>query len=163
MEEILNFFQQEVNNLIKNLLEKLMLEERRIYLEEIEDYANGFYTRDLLTKYGKVQNLKVPRVRNGGFRPAILPERRRAELDLTSAVITLYVFTSKISRLIKVTEDEVRSWKERALSEEYLAIFLDGTYLPIRRNEVAKEPVYLALGIKLDGRREILGFWVIWV
>jgi hypothetical protein len=41
-----------------------MLEERRIYLEEIEDYANGFYTRDLLTKYEKVQDLKVPRVRN---------------------------------------------------------------------------------------------------
>jgi putative transposase len=112
-----------------------MLEERRIYLEETEDYANGFYTRDLLTKYGKVQDLKVPRVRNGGFRPAILPERRRAELDLTSAVITLYavgVSTRKISqflesiygayyspqsisRLIKVTEDEVRNWKERAL------------------------------------------------
>jgi len=180
MEEILNFFQQEVNNLFKNLLEKLMLEERRIYLDQQEDYANGFYTRDLLTKYGKVQDLKVPRVRNGSFRPAILPERRRAELDLTSAVITLYavgVSTRKISqflesiygayyspqsisRLIKVTEDEVRSWKERALSEEYLAIFLDGTYLSIRRNEVAKEPVYLALGIKPDGRREILGFWL---
>ena len=91
-----------------------MLEERRIYLEEIEDYANGFYTRDLLTKYGKVQDLKVPRVRNGGFRPAILPERRKDDLDLTSAIITLYVFTSKIFRLIKVTEDEVRSWRERA-------------------------------------------------
>ena len=77
-----------------------MLEERRIYLEEQEDYANGFYTRDLLTKYGKVQDLKVPRVRNGGFRPAILPEKRRAELDLTSTVITLYavgVSTRKIS------------------------------------------------------------------
>jgi len=74
MEEILNFFQQEVNNLIKNLLEKLMLEERRIYLEEIEDYANDFYTRDLLTKYGKVQDLKVLRVRNGSFRPAIYPK-----------------------------------------------------------------------------------------
>ena len=110
MEEILNFFQQEVNNLIKNLLEKLMLEERRIYLDQQEDYANGFYTRDLLTKYGKVQDLKVRRVRNGSFRPAILPERRRAELDLTSAVITLYVFTSKISRLIKVTEDKLSAF-----------------------------------------------------
>jgi len=59
-----------------------------------------------------------------------------------------------------VTEDEVKSWRERALSEEYLAIFLDGTYLSIRRNEVAKEPVYLVLGIKPDGRREILGFWI---
>jgi transposase-like protein len=72
----------------------------------------------------------VPRVRNGGFRPAIFSERRRAELDLTSAVITLYavgVSTRKISqflesiygayyspqsisRLIKVTEDEVSAF-----------------------------------------------------
>ena len=64
-----------------------------------------FYTRDLLTKYGKIQDLKVPRVRNGGFRPAILPERRRAELDLTSAVISLYavgVSTKKFLSFWKV-------------------------------------------------------------
>ena len=75
IEEILNFFQQEVNNLIKNLLENLMLEERRIYLEEQEDYANGFYTRDLLF---------VPSyfLKEGGLK--------------------------SISRLIKVTEDEVK-------------------------------------------------------
>jgi transposase-like protein len=77
------------------------------------------------------------------LRPTILPERRRAELDLTSAVITLYavgVSTRKISqflesiygayyspqsisRLIKVTEEEIKAWKERALSEEYFAVF----------------------------------------
>jgi len=66
IEGILNFFQQEFNNLIKNLLEKLMLEERRIYLE---NFSNGFYTRDLL------------------FVPSyfLLPKRRRADLDLTES------------------------------------------------------------------------------
>jgi hypothetical protein len=58
MEKILNSFQQEVNNLIKNLLEKLMLEERRIYLKQHPDYANGFYTRALLTLYGKTSRFK---------------------------------------------------------------------------------------------------------
>ena len=52
----------------------------------------------------------MPRFKNGGFRPAILPERRKDDLDLTSAIITLYVFTSKIFRLIKVTEDEVSAF-----------------------------------------------------
>jgi transposase-like protein len=47
-----------------------------------------------------------------------------------------------------------------ALSEEYYAVFLDGTFLSIRRGKTAKEPVYMALGIKPDGRREILGFWL---
>jgi len=39
-------------------------------------------------------------------------------------------------------------------------VFLDGTFLSIRRGKTAKEPVYMALGIKPDGRREILGFWL---
>jgi hypothetical protein len=49
-QEILDSFQQLVKALIKTLLEALMLEEREIYLEETEDYANGFYSRDLLLK-----------------------------------------------------------------------------------------------------------------
>jgi transposase-like protein len=60
---------------------------------------------------------------------------------------------------MKVAEEEVKAWKERALSEEYFAISLDGTLLSIRRNGVEKEPVYLALGIRPDGSREILGFF----
>jgi transposase-like protein len=105
----------------------------------------------------------------------MLEERKKADLELSSAFLTLYaaqVSTRKISQflesiygayyspqsisqLIKVTEDEVRAWRERPLSKEYFAIFLDGTYLSIRRNEVAKEPVYLALGIKPDGEGEV--------
>jgi len=65
-----------------------------------------------------------------------------------------------ISRLIQVTEEEVKAWRERPLNEEYYAVFLDGTFLSIRRGKTAKEPVYMALGIKPDGRREILGFWL---
>jgi transposase-like protein len=149
-QEILGSFQQLVKALIKTLLEALMLEEREIYLEETEDYANGFYSRDLLTALGEVKGLRVPRVRKGSFRPVILPERKKAGLDLTEVVISLYasgVSTRKISkvleniygayyspqsisRLIKVTEEEIKAWKERALSEEYFAVFWMGLYYP---------------------------------
>jgi len=54
----------------------------------------------------------------------------------------------------------VKAWRERPLSEEYYAVFLDGTFLSIRRGKTAKELVYIVLGIKPDGRREILGFWL---
>ena len=67
-----------------------MLEEREIYLEETEDYANGFYSRDLLTALGEVKGLRVPRVRKGSLRPVILPERRKAGLDLAEVVIIVY-------------------------------------------------------------------------
>ena len=57
-QEILGFFQQLVKTLIKTLLEALMLEEREIYLEETEYYANGFYGRDLPTALGEVKGLR---------------------------------------------------------------------------------------------------------
>ena len=54
----------------------------------------------------------------------------------------------------------MKAWQERPLGAEYYAVFLNGTFLSIRRGKTAKELVYMALGIKPDGRREILGFWL---
>jgi len=84
-----------------------MREERTMYLETQPTKANGYYTRDLLTLFGPLENLKVPRVREGDFHPQILPYRKLH-----------------------------------------------------RREKTAKEPAYIALGIKPDGRREVLGFWL---
>jgi len=62
--------------------------------------------------------------------------------------------------LLEVTQEQVKAWRERPLREDYYAVFLDGTFLSSRRGKTVKEPVYVALGIKPDGRREILGFWL---
>mgnify|MGYP000107575360 CR=1 FL=1 len=179
-EEILKEVEERIKTMVKELLEALMKEEREIYLESHPTKANGYYTRDLLTLVGPVEDLKVPRVREGDFHPQILPYRKRASLELSEAILALYavgVSTRKISaflegiygafyspqsisRLVEVTQEQVKAWRERPLSEEYYAVFLDGTFLSIRRGKTAKEPVYIALGIKPDGRREILGFWL---
>jgi putative transposase len=160
--------------------EAAMMEEREIYLGPHPTKANGFSPRGLLTLMGPVEDLKVPRVREGDFHPGILPYRKRASLELSENILALYavgVSTRKIShflerisgafyspqsisRLIQVTEEEGKAWRERPLSEEYYAVFLDVTFLSIRRGKTAKEPVYMVLGIKPDGRREILGFWL---
>ncbi|MCD6541373.1 IS256 family transposase [Candidatus Bipolaricaulota bacterium] len=173
-------FEAELKAMVRNLLENLMREERAVYLETHPTSANGYYTRDLLTLFGPLEDLKVPRVREGDFHPQILPYRKRASLELSEAILTLYavgVSTRKISaflegvygtfyspqsisRLIEVTWEQVKAWRERPLAEEYYAVFLDGTFLSIRRGKTAKEPVYIALGIKRDGRREVLGFWL---
>ena len=60
-----------------------MREEREIYLENHPTKANGYYTRDLLTLVGPVEDLKVPRVREGDFHPQILPYRKQASLELS--------------------------------------------------------------------------------
>jgi len=179
-EEMLKEVEERIKTMVKELLEILMKEEREIYLENHPTKANGYYTRDLLTLVGPLEDLKVPRVREGDFHPQILPYRKRASLELPEAILALYavgVSTRKISsflegiygafyspqsisRLIEVTQEQVKAWRERPMSEEYYAVFLDGTFLSVRRGKTAKEPVYIALGIKPDGRREILGFWL---
>jgi len=157
-----------------------MLEERELYLEAHPTKGNGYYTRDLLTLFGPLEDLKVPRVREGEFHPRLLPYRRRTSIELSEAILALYASEAStrdisrflesvygafyspqsISRLTQVIEDEVKEWRNRPLAREYYAIYLDGTFLSVRRGKTAKEPVYLALGIRPDGRREVLGFWL---
>jgi len=87
--EMLKAFEAELKELVRNLLESLMQEERAMYLETHPTKANGYYTRDLLTLAGPLENLKVPRVRQGDFHPQILPYRRRASLELPKAILSL--------------------------------------------------------------------------
>ena len=179
-EEILKEVEERIKAMVKGLLESIMREERAMYLEEHPTKANGYSTRDLLTLVGPVEDLRVPRVREGEFHPKILPYRRRSSLELSEAILALYAagvstraisrflegiygaFYSpqSISRLTEVVEGEVRARRERPLCEECYAVFLDGTFLSVRRGQSAREPVYMALGIKPDGRWEILGFWL---
>jgi len=73
-EEILKEVEERIKTMVKELLEALMKEEREIYLENHPTKANGYYTWDLLTLAGPLENLKVPRVREGDFHPHPLPK-----------------------------------------------------------------------------------------
>jgi len=81
-EEILKEVEERIKTMVKELLEALMKEEREIYLESHPTKANGYYTRDLLTLVGPVEDLKVPRVREGDFYPRILPTELRGDNPL---------------------------------------------------------------------------------
>ncbi|MEM3658662.1 MAG: transposase [Candidatus Hadarchaeum sp.] len=90
--------------MVKGLLERLMQEERALYLEEHPTKANGYSTRDLLTLTGPLEDLKVPRVRERDFHPKILPYRRRTSLELSEAILAPYaagVNTRTLSRFLK--------------------------------------------------------------
>lgn len=169
--QILERFFSELKELIKTLMEKLMLEERELYLAKHPTKGNGYYTRDLLTQYGILEDLKVPRVREGDFHPKLIPYRKRVSLDLPEAILALYATGAStrdisrflesmygafyspqsISRLTQVTQEEVKAWRNRPLEREYYAIYLDCAFLSVRRGKTAKEPVYVALGLRSDG------------
>jgi len=97
-------FEAELKELVRGLLEALMREERAMYLETHPTSANGYYTRDLLTLVGPVEDLRVLRVREGDFHPRILPYRNWASLELSESILALYtveVSTRKISHFLE--------------------------------------------------------------
>ena len=179
-EEVLTLLQEEIKEATKRIYEKLMEEERRLYLNEHATRGNGYYTRSLLTPVGEIEDLRVPRTRDGDFSPAILPYRRRASFELGEVVMHMfasgssvrdvsnflysiysaYYSPASISRLVDVAEAEIDAWRNRALAERYAVVYLDAMFLPVIRGESEKEPVYVALGVHQDGTREILGYWV---
>lgn len=138
---------------------------------------NGFYERELDTTYGRL-SIKIPRDRNGHFDQRLIPEYSRRTDDLETTIITLYrkgITTREITDLIekiyghhyapatisnisKAVADQVEVFHSRPLSEKYVVIFMDATYLNIRRDSVAKEPLHVLLGITPDGTREVLDY-----
>ena len=62
--------------------------------------------------------------------------------------------------MVEVAEAKIEAWRNRPLVERYAVIHLDAVFLPVIRGESEKESVYVALGVHLDGRREVLGFRV---
>ena len=134
---------------------------------------NGTYSRKFETKYGTVQ-LSIPRDRNGNFSPALIPAYGRRDDHLEEMVIKLYqtgVTTREISDIIermyghatisnisKATQENVSAFHERSLEAYYSVLFLDGTYLPLRRGTVSKECIHIALGITPEGQKVVLGY-----
>lgn len=138
---------------------------------------NGTYSRRFETKYGLV-NLIIPRDRNGEFSPVLLPSYARRDDHLEEMVIKLYqtgVTTREISdvtecmyahhyspatvlNITKVTQESVSAFHERSLQTNYSVLYLDGTYLPLRRGTVCKECIHITLGIIPEGYKSVLGY-----
>lgn len=167
--------------IVKQLLEEIMLEERRMFKEQNpESVGNGFYERELTGIFGNIENLRVPRTRDSKFRSSIIPYRKRMSPELEELIFYLFqanVSTRKIgkilemmygkavshqtvSRIIDVSKEVIEKWRKRKLDEFYPVIFLDAFFFPIRRFQFKKEPIYIVYAIKRDGTREVLGFWI---
>jgi putative transposase len=103
-DERVKAFETELKKLVRNLLESPYAGGAGDVLGDTPYKANGYYTRDLLTLVGPVEDLKVPRVREGDFHPRILSYRKRASLELSEIILALYavgVSTRKISHFLE--------------------------------------------------------------
>lgn len=138
---------------------------------------NGSYDRTVKTEYGEL-HLQIPRDRNGEFKQQTLPAYKRTNGTLEETVIHLFqkgITMSEIADLIekmyghhytpqtmsnmtKVFTEEVSAFKKRKLNSHYAVIYLDATYIPLKRKTVEKEAIHIAVGIRPDGAKEVLGY-----
>ena len=140
---------------------------------------NGTRSKTVITEIGPIE-LEVPRDRDGSFEPATVRKNQRRLDGVDSMVISLTakglttgeveahlaeVYSTNISRetISKITDrvlGELAEWQNRPLDRVYPVIFIDAIVVKIRDGQVANRPVYAAIGVTVDGQRDILGLWV---
>jgi putative transposase len=139
---------------------------------------NGHRTKTVLTEVGPVQ-IDVPRDRDATFEPKIVAKRKRRLSGIDELVISLSakglttgevqahlaeVYDAQVSRqTISTITDKViegmAEWQNRPLDPIYPVIFIDAINVKIRDGKVANRPIYVALAVTCEGRRDILGLW----
>ncbi|WP_254390847.1 IS256 family transposase [Streptomyces sp. AC550_RSS872] len=139
---------------------------------------NGRRSKTVLTGVGPVE-VTVPRDRDGSFEPRIVKKRQKRLTGVDEMVISLAakglttgkgqahlaeVYGAEVSRqTISTITDKVlegmAEWQSRPLDAVYPVVFIDAIHVKIRDGAVANRPVYVALAVTAEGRREILGLW----
>lgn len=141
---------------------------------------NGYSVKTITTDTGPVE-VRVPRDRRGSFEPKVIPKHSRRLDGFDEKVLAMYargmsvrdieghlrelygtdVSPDLISRVTDSVMDEVREWQSRRLEAVYPILFLDALFVNVRDSgTVTKKAIYIALGVGLDGTREVLGFWI---
>jgi transposase-like protein len=144
-----------------------------------ENSRNGTRSKTVITEVGPV-DIDVPRDRDSSFEPATVKKRQRRLNGVDSMVISLTAkglttgevqahlaetYGTDVSRetISKITDrvlDDLAEWANRPLDRVYPVIFIDAIVVKIRDGQVANRPVYTAIGVTVDGQRDILGLWV---
>jgi putative transposase len=140
---------------------------------------NGASPKTLICEHGPV-GIDAPRDRDGSFQPKIVRKRQRRFQGFDDKILALYsrglstrdisahleeiygveVGRDLISRVTDGVMDDVRDWAKRPLEDIYPVVFLDCMVLKIREGgSVQRRALYLALGVTLDGERDVLGMW----
>lgn len=145
---------------------------------ERETHRNGYRSRDWDTPVGTIQ-LQIPKLRKGSYFPSFLEPRRRVDQALHAVIQEAYVngvstrkvdelvksmgiegiSKSEVSRICKTLDEAVEAFRNRPLQGVYPYVWLDATYVKVRmQGRVLSMAVVVAVGVRDDGEREILGF-----
>src|SRR5690554_2679615 len=141
---------------------------------------NGHTKKKIKTSFGESE-IAVPRDREASFNPMIVPKRGNMVDGIESVIVSLYakgmsnsdieeqirevydfdVSTSTISRITEKVSGDIVAWQNRPLEPVYLIVWMDGIVFKVRENsKVINETVYRAVGLRRDGKKEVLGLWL---
>ena len=139
---------------------------------------NGTRTKTVVTEIGPV-DIEVPRDREGSFEPAIVRKRQRRLTGVDDIVLSLTarglttgeivahfaevygatVSKDTISRITDKVVEEMTEWRNRPLDRVYPVLFIDALVVKVRDGQVVNRPVYVVIGVTVNGERDILGLW----
>ena len=186
MDDIQNLFKESIAEFLENGLEAELDDElgysKYDYKNKDTDNSrNGHSDKRLRTSFGDV-GISVSRDRKGEFEPQILKKNQTSiSQDIEEKILSMYakgmttgdieahirdiygieVSDSTISRVTDKILPIVKEWQQRPLESVYAVVFLDAIHYHVRsEGQIVKKAVYIAIGVDLDGRKDVLGMWV---
>jgi putative transposase len=174
-----------VDELKKRLAERMLNGEMDHHLgveaeEEAGNHRNGYSSKTVLSETGKLE-LSIPRDRHGRFDPVLIGKYRRRFAGFDDKIIALYargmttrelaehvgelygaeISPDLVSAVTEAVLEEVAAWQSRGLESTYAIVFFDAIRVKIRNEGlVSNRAVYLAIGVRCSGHKEILGLWI---
>lgn len=145
-----------------------------------DNSRNGHSPKTLRSEFGEI-GIEVPRDRDGEFEPQIIKKNQTDIKGLDSQIISMYakgmsnrdieehlrelygieVSATLISKITDKIVPEIREWQSRTLKGLYAIMFFDAIHYPVRTDGTVKQrAVYIAIGIDMEGKRDIVGLWI---
>lgn len=186
MDDIQNLFKETIAEFIEDGLETELDDElgysRYDYCNKnTENSRNGHSSKTLRTSFGDVE-VAVPRDRKGEFEPQLLKKNQTSiSQDIEEKILAMYakgmitgdieahiqniygvdVSDTTVSRITDKILPVAKEWQQRPLEAVYAVVFLDAIHYHVRsEGHIVKKAVYIAIGIDLDGHKDVLGMWV---
>ena len=186
MDDIQNLFKETIAEFMENGLESELDEELGYSKydhknKDTDNSRNGHSSKTLRTSFGDV-DVSVPRDRKGEFEPQLLKKNQTSvSQDIEEKILSMYakgmstgdieshirdiygieVSDTTVSRVTDKILPIVKEWQQRPLESVYAVVFLDAIHYHVRsEGQIVKKAVYIAIGINLDGKKDVLGMWV---
>jgi putative transposase len=139
---------------------------------------NGTRSKTVITDVGPIE-IDAPRDRAGTFEPVVVAKRQRRLGGVDQMVLSLSakglthgeisahleeIYAAKVSKetITRITDSVIETmgeWQNRPLERVYPVLFIDAINVKIREGQVANRPIYVVVGVTVDGERDILGLW----